>query len=49
MDEWLKPEPLVENGLNIRRIVGGSIPVYKKPQGSDGAKSRPLVTAAGVC
>jgi hypothetical protein len=41
MDEWLKPEPLDENGLNIRRIVGGSRPADKNPQGRDGAKSRP--------
>ena len=49
MAEWLWSELLDENGLHIRRIVGGLNPVDRKVhRGGMMLKSRPLVTVAGV-
>ena len=48
MAEWLRPGLWEVLTIKLRGIEPGQILITKKPTGEGGAKSRPLVTVAGV-
>ena len=48
MAEWLRPGLWEVLTIKLRGIEVGPIMIRKKPTGRGGAKSRPLVTVAGV-
>ena len=48
MAEWLRPGLWEVLTIKLRGIKPGQILITKKPTGEGGAKSRPLVTVAGV-
>ena len=48
MTKWLRPGLWEVLMIKLRGIKPGQILITKKPTGEGGAKSRPLVTVAGV-
>ena len=48
MAEWLRPGLWEVLMIKLRGIEPGQILITKKPTGEGGAKSRPLVSVAGI-
>ena len=48
MAEWLRPRLWEVLTIKLRGIEPGHILITKKPTGEGGAKSRPLVSVAGI-
>ena len=48
MAEWLRPGFWEVLTINLRGIEPGRFLITKKPTGEGGAKSRPLVSVAGI-